>query len=43
VLPAALHAFDAIYRSDASPMPGYRLVGLDGQPAEAGMIYPWQL
>jgi hypothetical protein len=43
VLPAALHVFDAAYRSDASPVPGYRLVGLDGQPAEAGMIYPWQL
>lgn len=42
-IPRILHTFDAAYRSDASPTPGYRLVGLDGQPAEAGMIYPWQL
>lgn len=42
-IPRILHIFDAAYRSDASSTPGYRLVGLDGQPAEAGMIYPWQL
>jgi hypothetical protein len=37
-----LHTFDAIYHSDNSPIPGYRLVGLEGQRAEAGMVYPWQ-
>jgi hypothetical protein len=42
-IPAVLHLFDSVYHSDRSPEPGYRLVGLEGQPAEAGMVYPWQL
>jgi hypothetical protein len=42
-IPAVLRTFDACYHSDHSPVPGYRLVGLEGQPDEAGMIYPWQL
>ncbi len=42
-IPAVLRIFNAAYPSDQSPEPGYRLVGLEGQPAEAGMVYPWQL
>jgi predicted AAA+ superfamily ATPase len=42
-IPAVLRTFDAAYHSDNSPAPGYRLVGLEGQLAEAGMVYPWQI
>ena len=42
-IPGVLHTFEAAYHSDKSPKPGYRLVGLEGQPAEDGMIFPWQL
>jgi predicted AAA+ superfamily ATPase len=42
-IPGVLHTFDAAYRSDASPAPGYRLVGLEGKLTEAGMVYPWQI
>jgi len=42
-IPAVLHTFDNIYHSDNSLAPGYRLVGLEGQLSEAGMVYPWQL
>ena len=42
-IPGVLHTFDDAYRSDTSPVPGYRLVGLGGQPVEAGMVFPWQI
>jgi len=42
-IPGVLHTFDAAYHSDNSPIPGYRLVGLDGPLSEAGMVYPWQI
>jgi len=42
-IPGVLHTFEAAYHSDKSPKPGFRLVGLEGQPAEDGMIFPWQL
>jgi hypothetical protein len=42
-IPAVLCTFDAAYHSDHSPAPAYRLVGLEGQPGETSMIYPWQL
>lgn len=42
-IPTVLHTFDAVYHSDNSPVPGYRLVGLEGKLTEAGMVYPWQL
>jgi predicted AAA+ superfamily ATPase len=42
-IPAVLRTFDAAYHSDNSPAPGYRLVGLEGQLAEEGMVYPWQI
>jgi predicted AAA+ superfamily ATPase len=42
-IPAVLRTFKTAYHSESSPSPGYRLVGLQGQPAEAGMVYPWQL
>ena len=41
-IPGVLHTFDAVYHSDNSPVPGYRLVSLEGQLTEAGMAYPWQ-
>jgi uncharacterized protein len=42
-VPAVLHTFEAAYPSKGSEEPGYRLVGLDGEPTEAGMVHPWQL
>jgi len=42
-IPAVLNTFDAVYRSKGSPVPGYKLVGLNGQPAEDGMVFPWQV
>jgi len=42
-IPGVLRTFDAAYHSDHSPVPGYRLVGLEGQLTEAGMVYPWQI
>lgn len=42
-IPAVLNTFDAVYRSEGSPVPGYKLVGLNGQPAEDGMVFPWQV
>jgi hypothetical protein len=42
-IPAVLRTFETVYHSEGSPLPGYRLVGLQGQLAEAGMVYPWQL
>jgi hypothetical protein len=42
-IPAVLNTFDAVYRSKDSPVPGYKLVGLNGQPAEDGMVFPWQV
>ncbi len=42
-IPGVLHTFVAAYQTDASPSPAYRVVGLDGQPSEDGMIFPWQL
>lgn len=42
-IPGVMHTFEAAYRTESSPTPAYRLVGLEGVPAENGMIYPWQL
>ena len=42
-IPDDLHTLDAVYHSDNSLVPGYRLVGLEGQLKEAGMVYPWQM
>ena len=42
-IPAVLGAFLTAYPSDSNTMPGYRLVGLEGEPVKDGMIYPWQL
>jgi uncharacterized protein len=42
-IPAVLRTFEAVYHSEEGPVPGYRLAGLEGRPAEAGMVYPWQL
>ena len=42
-IPGVLLTFETAYHSDASPAPGYRLVGLEGQPAEDGMVFPWQV
>lgn len=42
-IPAVLNSFNAVYRSKGSPVPGYKLVGLNGQPVEDGMVFPWQV
>lgn len=43
-IPSSVKNFQAEYASNAMPgQPPYRLVGLIGEPAQAGMIYPWQL
>ena len=42
-IPPALRMFTDAYPSPGNVAPGYRLVSLEGEPAEAGMIYPWQL
>jgi hypothetical protein len=42
-IPTTLHTFAAIYGSNDKQAPSYRLVGLNGQPAENGMVFPWQL
>ncbi len=43
MIPRAIRNFSATYQQEIAPQPGYRLVGLDGEPAEHGMIFPWQL
>lgn len=42
-IPGVLRTFDAAYHTENSPEPGYRLVGLEGQLTEEGMVYPWQI
>ena len=42
-IPAVLDIFATAYPSNSNAMPGYRLVGLEGEPAKDGMIFPWQL
>ncbi|HTX90294.1 MAG TPA: ATP-binding protein [Anaerolineales bacterium] len=42
-IPTVLGTFVAAYPSDNNSIPGYRLVGLEGKPAEEGMVFPWQL
>jgi predicted AAA+ superfamily ATPase len=42
-IPAVLNTFVTAYPSDSSPVPGYKLVGLEGEPVKDGMIFPWQL
>lgn len=42
-IPSVLHTFDSAYHSNNSPVPSYRLVGLEGKLTETGMVYPWQL
>jgi predicted AAA+ superfamily ATPase len=42
-IPAVLSTFVAAYPSGNNSVPGYRLVGLQGKPAEDGMVFPWQL
>jgi predicted AAA+ superfamily ATPase len=43
VIPQVLHAFDTTGKSDDNLVPKYKLVGLNGQPSEEGMVFPWQL
>jgi hypothetical protein len=40
-IPAVLHTFVNTYGSVPDHSPGYKLVGLEGHPAEDGMVYPW--
>jgi uncharacterized protein len=42
-IPAVLNTFVTAYPSTSNSVPGYRLVGLEGEPVEQGMIFPWQL
>ncbi len=42
-IPPALHTFTEAYPSPKASGADYRLVSLEGQPSEPGMIYPWQL
>ncbi len=42
-IPAVLGTFGTAYPPDPNSAPGYRLVGLMGEPAEFGMVFPWQL
>jgi predicted AAA+ superfamily ATPase len=42
-IPGVLHTFDAAYRGESRANPSYRVVGLNGEPSEEKMIFPWQL
>ena len=42
-IPAVLGTFVTAYPSGSNSVPAYRLVGLEGDAAEGGMIFPWQL
>jgi uncharacterized protein len=42
-VPTVLHTFIDAYSPEGDSTFGYRLVSLEGEPSEPGMIYPWQL
>jgi uncharacterized protein len=42
-VPTVLHTFMDAYAPEENSTVGYRLVSLEGEPSEPGMIYPWQL
>ena len=42
-IPPVLHTFVDAYPPQVKSPAGYRLVSLEGEPGEEGMIYPWQL
>jgi hypothetical protein len=42
-IPTVLDTFITAYPSGPNSVPAYRLVGLEGDAEESGMIFPWQL
>jgi len=42
-IPTVLGTFVTAYPSGSNSVPAFRLVGLEGDAAESGMIFPWQL